>query len=100
MRPENALETEHEAAGCDHVVHSRTWGCKREAASPSVEVANLTAKSQPSESAHIDAAAELERTGIGIQLFWIGAAVRLQLGFGVPDVASADRAKERHSGLR
>src|SRR5438128_12112361 len=59
-------KSNHKPAGTDHVVHALMW--RRDGKIPGAreDVTNLAAKSQPLETAHVHAAAELKRTGVGV----------------------------------
>src|SRR5437879_4050870 len=89
------LESQYEPTRDDDIVDARRWRRDRKVARAGIDVSHFGAKSQPSDGAHVNPAAELNRIRVGVLLRGVRAPIRAQLRFGVPGIAGAGGTKYR-----
>src|SRR5258708_18501657 len=90
---------EYEPARGDHIVHTWPRGRDREVSRASIEIPYFASEPQPSDPTHVDAAAKLNRVGVGVLLRGIRAAVRLELRLRIARIPCADGPKNGHRAL-
>ena len=88
-------EPHDESARRHNVVNAVARRRDREVARAGVDVAHVSAESEPAEAGHIDAAAERHGAGIGVALLRVGTAIRAKLRLAVARVPGAQREARR-----